>query len=75
MTPADWYEAEIKLETQIYGDPQRHPRLWVRPWKARYWPRRDFSQNLQVQMDRERFGVFLVQTLFLLVIGLLVIGR
>jgi hypothetical protein len=66
--PAAWYQAESDLERGIYasdGD---------RDWSWRL-PRRNLGGNLQEQLDKERFGVFLVQTLFLLVIACLVLAR
>ena len=72
---ADWYRAEAKLEADIYGTPRKR-RFSLAPgelWWSR--PRRDLEGSLQDQLDRERFGVFVVQVLFLAVIALLVLAR
>jgi hypothetical protein len=66
--PADWYDAESKLERDIYSSPRNGGRFW-------WWPRRSPERDMQEQLNKERFGVFLVQTLFLCVIASLLLAR
>jgi hypothetical protein len=69
-TPSDWYEAEIKLERNIYGARSARNRgSW---W---WWPRQDPGGDLHDQMEKERFGVFLTQALFVMMIVSLVFAR
>jgi hypothetical protein len=67
-TPADWYDAESKLERDIYSSQRNEGRLW-------WWPRRRPEGDMQEQLNKERFGVFLVQILFLSVIACLLLAR
>jgi hypothetical protein len=67
-TAADWYRLESDLERSIYGSGDSRHRLWRAPW-------RNLDGDLQEQLDKERFGVFLVQILFLLVIASLLFAR
>jgi hypothetical protein len=68
MAVSAWYEAESELERSVYGSGGDRARPWL-------WPRRNLGGDLQEQLDKERFGVFLVQGLFLLVIACLVLAR
>ena len=68
MAVSAWYQAECELERSVYGSGRDRARPWL-------WPRRNLSGDLQEQLDKERFGVFLVQGLFLLVIACLVLAR
>ena len=68
MDSARWYQAEIDLERRIYTSQGCRGKFW-------WWPRRNLDGDLQEQLDKERLGVFLVQSLFLLVIAFLVFAR
>jgi hypothetical protein len=68
MAVSAWYPAESELERSVYGSGGDRARPWL-------WPRRILGADLQEQLDKERFGVFLVQGLFLLVIACLVLAR
>jgi hypothetical protein len=68
-TEIEWYANEIKLEHSIYDSPTNES------WFRRLWPESRPGQDLQDQMDKERFGVFLVQILFLCVIASLLAAR
>lgn len=65
--PRDWYNAEINLETAIHGA-DRPPNLWKLLPPTR-------RGDMQDQLDKERFGLFLVQGLFLGVIASLIIAH
>jgi hypothetical protein len=69
QTPVEWYDHEIALERSIYGSSGDEPGF------TRLWPKARPEEDLQVQMDKERFGVFLVQFLFLCVIASLLAAR
>jgi hypothetical protein len=63
-----WYAAEVQLEEDIYlGDSARGFFWWS--------PRRHLESNMQTQMDKERFGGFAVQILFLMVVVFLVLAH
>jgi hypothetical protein len=66
-SPAVWYDRETELEESVYAGGQRGC-FWR-------WPRRNLDGDLPEQLDKERFGVFLVQILFLLVIASLLLAR
>jgi hypothetical protein len=67
-SPTDWNRAEYELEASIYGSDRNRGLLWR-------LPTRKVQADLQEQMDKERFGVFVVQVLFLLVIASLLLTR
>jgi hypothetical protein len=66
--PAAWYRAEHQLEASIYASRRRRSLFWRLPY-------RDLDSDMQEQMDKERFGVFVVQVLFLLVVASLLLAR
>ena len=66
--PAGWYRAEHQLEASIYASGCRRSLFWRLPY-------RNLDSDMQEQMDKERFGVFVVQILFLLVVACLVLAR
>ena len=74
MTPSQWYDAEITLEEDIYGIAPAGQGLTWQHVKAKL-PSFDPAASLQEQLDRERFGVFAVQFLFVLVIVALLVAR
>jgi hypothetical protein len=63
----DWYRAMIDLERKIYGDGQTGNR-------CHWWQRGPLApvKTLQEGFDLERRGVYIVQLLSLVVLGLLV---
>ena len=63
----DWYSAMIELERAVYGPPQTRNRGGP--------PRRAEADNLQLALDRERTGLYIVQFLFVVTIVLLVLSR
>ena len=63
LPPAEWYRAMIQLERALYGREREKNRL-AAPWKS--------VRNLQDGADVERTGVRLVQTLWVIVVALLV---
>lgn len=67
-TPLEWYRAENKLEHDIYAGSGTTRRLW-------WLPRKDRAAGLEEQLDKERFGVFAVQGIFLVVIASLFLAR
>jgi hypothetical protein len=66
-TPRAWYEAELALECQLYGPPRKNNE-WGLPWRRP-------QDDLQCQLDRERTGVFVTQSLFIVVIVALVLAH
>jgi hypothetical protein len=66
-TPRAWYDAEITLEQDIYSCGGTRCAVW--------WPLLRSDCNMQRQMMKERFGVVIVQLLFLLVVVSLVLAR
>jgi hypothetical protein len=78
---AQWYRREIELEREIVGDSARRRSLRAQlrrspiPAMAEaLWPRRKFDGTLQEQLDKERFGVFLIQFLFVVIVLLVVLA-
>jgi hypothetical protein len=68
MTVEQWYATEIELEGKLYGEPRTSN-------KIRPPPVRNLGGDLQVQLDRERTGVFVTQSLFILLITCLVLAH
>jgi hypothetical protein len=62
---APWLNEKVELEERICGDLRRDQRLSLR--------RRNI-ENLQVALDAERTASYIVQTLFVLIIGVLIAG-
>lgn len=74
-----WYSFEIAVERAVYGETRKRERFWkslrsFRKWTGWWLPLRKPDEDLQMQLDRERFGLFLAQTLFLVVVALLLIA-
>jgi hypothetical protein len=65
-SPARWYEHGIALEKAIYGEPAGGLLAWLPSFKV---------ESLQEGYDRERWGLFIVQSLFAVVIILLILSR
>jgi hypothetical protein len=65
-SPARWYEHGIALEKAIYGEPAGGLLAWLPSFKV---------ESLQEGYDRERWGLFIVQFLFAVVIILLILSR
>jgi len=66
VTELVWYRAMLRLESEIYGKPRGR-------WPERLSPAR--VKTLQEGFERERTGLILVQSLFAVVIVLLVLSR
>jgi hypothetical protein len=67
-TPREWYEKELALERGICGRPHARNRMLLAP-------RWDPGEDLQGQLDRERAGVFVTQSLFLVMVVALVLAH
>jgi hypothetical protein len=66
-TPRAWYQFELDLEDKLYGTPSNKNK-----WRL---PLRRPQDDLQYQLDRERTGVFLTQSLFIVVVVALVLAH
>jgi hypothetical protein len=69
LPPEQWYTEQIKLERRLYGPPREKSRIRLLPrWRVD-------DTDLQDLLDRERIGVYVSQSLFLVVIALLLAAR
>jgi hypothetical protein len=66
VTELEWYTRTLALENRIYGRDRERLLEWRLPWRI---------DSLQEGFERERTGLILVQSLFAVVIALLILSR